>query len=81
MSIEQTIEFFNGLKCCTPYAEDARNVAIGIMHKHQEIQEIVTEWQKQNDPKIRFVASNSSMKKITEVLDGNNKKTKSSDEP
>ncbi len=60
---------------------EAFKTAIGIMRKYQEIQEIVTEWQKQNDPKIRFVASNSSMKKITEVLEGNDKKTKSFDEP
>lgn len=60
---------------------EAFKVAIGTIRKYQEIQKIVTEWQKQNDPKIRFVASNSSMKKITEVLDGNDKKTKSSDGP
>lgn len=61
--------------------EEAKRVAIGIMRKYQEIQEIVTKWQKQNDPKIKFVASNCNMTKITEVLDGNDKKTESSDEP
>lgn len=60
---------------------EAFKVAIGIMRKYQEIQEIVTEWKKQNDPKIKFVASNSNMTKIAEVLDGKDKKTKSSDEP
>lgn len=61
--------------------EEAKRVAIGIMNKYQDIQEIVTEWQKQNDPKIKFVASNCNMTKIAEVLEGNDKKTKSSDEP
>ena len=60
---------------------EAFKVAVGIMCKYQEIQEIVTEWQKQKDPKIKFVASNCNMTKIAEVLDGNDKKTKSSDEP
>lgn len=61
--------------------EEAKRVAIGIMNKYQDIQEIVTEWQQQNDARIKFVASNSNMKKIAEVLDGNDEKTKSSDEP
>lgn len=74
MSIDETIEFFNELECYTPQAKDARDVAIETIKKYQEIQEIVTEWKKQNDPKIRFVASNYNMTKITEVLDGNDKK-------
>ena len=60
---------------------EAFKVAIGIMIKYQEIKEIVTEWQNQKDPKIKFVASNCNMTKIAEVLDGNDEKTKSSDEP
>lgn len=60
---------------------EAFKVAIGTIRKYQEIQEIVTKWQKQNDAKIKFATSNCNMTKITEVLDGNDKKTKSSDGP
>lgn len=60
---------------------EAFKAAIGIMRRYQEIQEIVTNWKKQNDPKIKFATSNGNMTKILEVLDGNDKKTKSSDEP
>lgn len=41
MTIDKTIEFFNGLKCGTLQAEDARDVAISTMQKYQKIQEIV----------------------------------------
>lgn len=37
MSIDKTIEFFNGLECCTPQAKDARDVAIETMQKYQNI--------------------------------------------
>lgn len=60
---------------------EAFKVAIGIMRKYQEIQEIATKWQQQNDAKIKFATSNCNMTKITEVLNGNDKKTQSSDEP
>jgi hypothetical protein len=38
MTIDKTIEFFNGLECCTPQAKDARDVAINTMHKYQQLQ-------------------------------------------
>ena len=40
MTIDKTIEFFNGLECYTPQAKDARNVAISTMRKYQKIEHI-----------------------------------------
>ena len=40
MTIDKTIEFFNGLECHTPQAKDARDVAIDIMRRYQQITEI-----------------------------------------
>ena len=40
MSIDKTIEFFNGLECHTPQAKDARDVAIDTMRKYQKIEQI-----------------------------------------
>ena len=40
MTIDKTIEFFNGLECHTPQAKDARNVAIETMRKYQKIEDI-----------------------------------------
>lgn len=58
----------------TPQAEheEAKRVAIATMRKYQKIEKIVTEWQNENDPKIKFARSN--MEKVKEVLeDGNDK--------
>ena len=44
MTIDKTIEFFNGLECYTPQAKDARDVAIDTMRKYQKIEQIVKEW-------------------------------------
>lgn len=41
MSIEKTIEFFNGLECHTPQAKDARDIAVDTMRKYQKIEEIM----------------------------------------
>lgn len=38
MTIDKTIEFFNGLECYTPQAKDARDVAIDTMRKYQRLQ-------------------------------------------
>ncbi len=38
MTIDKTIEFFNGLECHTPQAKDARDVAIDTMRKYQQLQ-------------------------------------------
>ena len=40
MSIDKTIEFFNGLECHTPQAKDAREVAVDTMRKYQKIEDI-----------------------------------------
>lgn len=40
MTIDKTIEFFNGLECHTPQAKDARDVAIDTMRKYQKIEQI-----------------------------------------
>ena len=67
MSIDKTIEFFNGLKGYTPQANDARDVAVDIMHKYQKIKEIYDNWN------VDFgVKTHRAMIKIGEVLkDGN----------
>ena len=41
MSIEKTIEFFNGLECHTLQAKDARDVAIDTMRKYKSIEQIL----------------------------------------
>lgn len=41
MTIDKTIEFYNGLECYTPQAKDARDVAIDIMRKYQKIVQIM----------------------------------------
>lgn len=38
MTIDKTIEFFNGLECHTPQAKDARDVAVNTMCKYQQLQ-------------------------------------------
>lgn len=38
MTIDNTIDFFNGLECHTPQAKDARDVAIDTMRKYQQLQ-------------------------------------------
>lgn len=44
MTIDKTIEFFNGLECYTPQAKDARDTAIDTLRKYQKIQEIIADW-------------------------------------
>ena len=41
--------------------------AISIMHKYQKIEEIVSKWQNETDPKIKFASNN--IERIKEVLD------------
>lgn len=41
MSIDKTIEFFNGLECHTPQAKDAKNIAVDTMRKYQQIEQIL----------------------------------------
>ena len=40
MSIDKTIDFFNGLECHTPQAKDARDVVVDTMRKYQRIRQI-----------------------------------------
>ena len=43
------------------------------LEKLQKIQEIVNDWQNQNDPRIKFAMCCDNMKKITKVIkDGDN---------
>ena len=66
MTIDKTIEFFNGLECHTPQAKDARDTAIETMRKYQQIEEIVEHWACCGNPSDSMIA-------ISEVLDdGNN---------
>ena len=39
MSIDKTIEYFNGLECHTPQAKDARDVATNTMRKYQQLED------------------------------------------
>lgn len=41
MTIDKTIEFFNGLECYTPQAKDAKDIAINTMRKYQKIEQIL----------------------------------------
>jgi hypothetical protein len=45
MTIDKTIEFFNGLECHTPQAKDARDVAIDTMRKYQKIEALINSWE------------------------------------
>lgn len=38
MTIEEIIEFFNGLECHTPQAKDAKDIAVETMRKYQQLQ-------------------------------------------
>ena len=60
-TIEKTIEWYEGLECCTPQAKDARDVAIDTMRKYQKIEEIVGNY--------GFDTSWLCLKKIREVLE------------
>lgn len=46
MTIDKTIEFFNGLECHTPQAKDARDVAVNTMRKYQQIEQMVKQYKK-----------------------------------
>lgn len=71
MTIDKTIEFFNGLECHTPQAKDARDVAIDTMRKYQKIQEIVAKWEEEVHSGVS--CSFDRMEDIKEVVeDGNN---------
>jgi hypothetical protein len=41
MTIDKTIDFFNGLECHTPQAKDAKDVAVNTMNKYQQIEQIL----------------------------------------
>lgn len=64
MTIDKTIEFFNGLECHTPQAKDARDVVINTMHKYQKITEIVEAWKSDVD-----IDSYDCMTDIYEVVE------------
>lgn len=67
MTIDKTIEFFNGLECHTPQAKDAREVAVDTMRKYQKIAELYDYWR---SDKCEYTIS--CMENIGKVLrDGN----------
>ena len=67
MTIDRTIEFFNGLECHTPQAKDARDVAIDTMRKYQKIVQIVENVDK------RYYGYSTMMDYLHEVVeDGSN---------
>jgi len=65
MTIEKAIEWFDGLKCYTPIAKDAKNVAIETMRKYQKIQEIVED--RNNKPPL--VTLNKIIHKVEDEVD------------
>lgn len=65
MTIDKTIEFFNGLECHTPQAKDARDVAIETMRKYQKIRQIAFPLQFCSTDKLEHEA----IMKICEVLE------------
>ena len=69
MTIDKTIEFFNGLECHTPQAKDARDVAVNTMRKYQKIEELAEYHM------LRFLPKecmSSFQKDILEVLEDGN---------
>ena len=67
MTIDKTIEFFNGLECHTPQAKDAKDVAVDTMHKYQKIKEIMDEL---NDNFYgSFLKDRQAIDKIYEVIE------------
>ena len=70
MTIENAITWLNTDDFESKGFADATSVAIDTMRKYQKIEEIVTEWQNENDPKIKFARSN--MEKVKEVLEDGN---------
>lgn len=74
MTIDKTIEFFNGLECYTPQAKDARDVAIDTMRKYQEIEQIIKKWAVSNHPELTKVEYFDKlvelMNNMSEVEDG-----------
>lgn len=71
MSIDKTIDFFNGLECHTPQAKDARDVAIDTMHKYQKIEEIVDEWKHDHD-NLNYADDSYYWSKVREVVEDGN---------
>ena len=75
MSIDKTIEFFNGLECHTPQAKDARDVAVDTMRKYEKIEQIMKS-KKMDTFNIGLLISKDMacvLHEITEVIeDGRN---------
>ena len=73
MTIEEIIKRFNdnaeyerthgNLQGCLEFRQLAKWI-----EELQRIQEIIDEWQNQNDPKIKLAMSCDSMRKITKVI-------------
>ena len=66
MTIDRTIEFFNGLECHTPQAKDARDVAMETMRKYQKIQEIINIYDSTD------ISYKDTLQDIKEVLEDGN---------
>lgn len=66
MTINKTIEFFNGLECHTPQAKDARDVAIDTMRKYQKIEQIL------KDCKECKLVNDFALDEIKEVVEDGN---------
>lgn len=71
MTIDKTIDFFNGLECHTPQAKDARDVAISTMRKYQKIEQIINN-AKDSDGAVKY---NWLYEQIRKVLEDGNDKT------
>ncbi len=69
MSIDKTIEFFNGLECHTPQAKDARDVAIDTMRKYKKIEQIVDKANNVQD--LEYYTKADAIQDITSLLKEN----------
>ena len=67
MTIDKTIEFYNGLECYTPQAKDARDVAIDTMRKYQKIQEVMD-----SRPDDDAKSNSKALGEIEVIMYGNN---------
>lgn len=65
MTIDKTIEFYNGLECYTPQAKEAKDVAISTMRKYLKICKILDK--SDNAEQCMY----DTIQEIEEVRDGN----------
>lgn len=68
MTIDKTIEFFNGLECHTPQAKDAREVVVETMRKYQKIEQIVSDFKEYQKGISCGFGGEAYMQMVSEVV-------------